>query len=194
MKKTTLIYILLAVVVLVVTVVACDGRRSSEAVPRRTAYPRVSLCDTTYSATVAGDVTLWVNDGAKLSVVENGGDGNARWFDIGYPDYKAVIHLTVLTPVDMAAAMENRLQRIELNAGDSPATVSELSGNGVEGILVSTPQAMVTPLQILATVRDRVVVSGAVEFTDTLYRDDAEARRPVVEALRTDLTRLIEGL
>ncbi|MDE7397645.1 MAG: hypothetical protein K2M98_07960 [Muribaculum sp.] len=194
MKIPGLINILIVAVTLMVTVVACDSGRSRDAVPRRTAYPRVSLCDTIYSATMAGDVTLWVNNGAQLSAVENSGDSNSRWYDIEYPTYGAVVHLTVMRPADIATAMENRLQRIELNAGDSPATVTELSGKGVEGILVSTPQAMVTPLQLLATVRSHTVVSGAVEFTDTLYRGDAEARRPVVEALRIDLTRLIEGL
>lgn len=171
--------------------VACDGG-GHNAIPRRTAYPRVQLCDTVYDAVEWGGMRLSLNSGATVSV-DSRVDGTG-WINVAYPGYGAVVRLTLSFPADIAAVMDNRMQRIGLNAGDSPTAVTRLSGHGVDGIIVEAPGAAVTPLQLLATDHSRYVLSGAVEFTDTVSMSDAEARRPVVDALRRDMIHLIESL
>lgn len=160
--------------------------------PRPTAYPRIELCDTTYIQLNALGTKLTINAGASPRITSRG--DTAVWVDVAYPGYGATLRLTLSRPRQLPPVIANRMQRIELNTAGRPTQVTQLQGHGVEGIVVESAGSGLTPIQLLATDNATFVLSGAVEMTDTTLTGSVEAARPIVDALRRDVTTLIQSL
>jgi hypothetical protein len=142
--------------------------------------------------TVAGHF-ITVNAEAVTKIVRSVDTG--VWIDVEYPRYGSTLHLTLSQGGDVASTMKNRMERMELNVGDSPTTVTELRHAAIEGMVVEAPSARVTPLQLLATDNRTFVLSGALEPSDSVVvMSDVEAAAPIVEALRRDMIKMVEGL
>lgn len=172
----------------------CTGSADrGDAVPRRTAYPRITTLDSTYAVADGMPVAFATATGAVAS--RGRGDGStaaSQWWNIDYPTYGATLYLT-FTPVtgsDADAVIDNRAERIALNAGAGTMTVSELtSASGTfGGSIYRSPSSPATPLQFMAvdTAR-RWVVSGALFFHNASAVSNTDSLAPVVDAVERDL-------
>ena len=172
----------------------CSGRGEGSAVPRRTAYPRIELYDSTYrQASAALPLNLMVNDSTTVEIAVHG--EAATWIDVIYPRYSATLRLTLsrLSGDSLRHAIDNRHERMALNAGGLRSTVTELAApGGLSSEIVSTPGAMVTPLQIIATDSTGLLLTGALELTPSA--NDAEYYLPIIHGVERDLIHMAKNL
>ncbi|MCH5347048.1 MAG: hypothetical protein J1E63_08050 [Muribaculaceae bacterium] len=169
---------------------ACNGGGEQIATPRPTAYPRLSVAPALYHPLDAGGVALEVNDATTDSVYQREA---STWVNIVYPTYcnGSTIYLTI-TPATAATVdgiIDNRLERIALNLGDSEAEVTELeTPTGWQCRLVRALSPTMTPLQFIATGHDRVV-SGAYYISAA-----GDSVAPLVNAVERDILHLLTQL
>lgn len=188
---------LLAVAVSVVFSDCSGGNTGRVAVPRPAAYPRPWLYDTLRRAVPeAAPLLFYANAGATV-IRPSGGNGDGLWLNIAYPRYNATVYCT-FTPVsdaDRDEVIENRLERMGLNAGGLPSEVLTLdSPGGFHSQLLVTPAESVTPLQFLSTDGDGWVVSGAVYLDHAPRAATADSIAPVIDAVKTDLLYALKQL
>lgn len=164
---------------------ACSRRPAP--VPRPQAWQRIELYPEVYS-----DVNgMMINDSARIEPGEIDG-----WFDIVYPAYNVRINCTLThteSPVQLQSVIDNRLERLERNAGGASGEMIELtSAGGIGSLLMVTPGALATPVQFLATDSTRRVLSGSAVFASPGQSPDSVA--PVVEAIERDIIYMLSNL
>ncbi len=175
---------LLAVALAAAVLCCCSDPAPS--VPKRPAYPRVQLYEAQYNMPDF-PVNFAVNSGASAAVER--GEGS-HWLTIDYPRYDATIYVTA-TPVANADAMraevDNRLRRMELNAGSTPVDETKGSTAGSDWVLTRARGASATPLQFILYPPQGTgwVVSGAAFLKGAIAPADSIA--PVINALASDL-------
>lgn len=164
---------------------ACSRRPAP--VPRPVAYPRIEVYPEAYSP-VQG---LMLNDSARLEPGAAPG-----WFDIVYPAYGARVNCTltrVKSSAELREVLSNRLERLERNAAGTAGSLTSLTSEGGVGvILMVTPQALMTPVQFLATDSVGAVLSGVAVFASPGSEPDSVA--PAVGALERDLLFMLKNL
>ncbi|MCM1092508.1 MAG: hypothetical protein NC421_00980 [Lachnospiraceae bacterium] len=174
----------LSCIIIAVAAISCTGNGDKAPVPRRVAYPRVALYDSTYVEITGLPVKFAVN--SSVGVMVNQKSEVTQWINIHYPRYGATARLTLqmLPKNEIAATLANRMERAMLDTGGYPTELTELtSPSGVASTIMLTPSATVTPLHFIATDSATFVLSGAVEFKST----DIEANAPAVNAIHADL-------
>ncbi len=178
---------ILAVIFLTMCLLAAcsDG---SNAVPRRTAYPRVEAYGNSFTTVAVGNCELSINTLAHLSTPQPG------WLNADYTRFGATLHLTVTSAADsaqMARTIDNRLQRMSLNAGDIPTR--ELTFTNPRGFQCRlwSAQSGNTPLQIMA-VGPSTVVSGVVAFNGPT--EPADSLAPILQNLEEQMVTLLQSL
>jgi hypothetical protein len=172
----------------------CSRCSRDNAVPRRTAYPRIELYDSVYRDAAADlPAKIMVNDSTVVDVTSHSPE--ATWIDVRYPRYGATLRLT-LSRLDKEALLEalaNRYQRTMLNAGGMQSNVSELTSlSGISAEVIATPGAMVTPLQIIATDSVGFLLTGALEMPPS--ENEAEYYTPIIEGVERDLIHMAKTL
>ncbi|MDE6489942.1 MAG: hypothetical protein K2L49_02155 [Muribaculaceae bacterium] len=177
----------------------CSDGSGNVLVPRPEGYPRIELYPPSYTVvSPVGGLSLEVNSGAVVDTARIGGaaETTSRWFNLQYPDYRAVIYCTY-TPVDkasVASVLDNRRERMALNSGGLPGEIVEVENrNGVTGQLLVTPAGSVNPVQFLATDSRRFVLSGAMTFIGAATVD-ADSVAPVVDAVCADMIHMLTTL
>ena len=136
-------------------------------VPRPKAWPRIDIYPETYITIDSLSLPLSVNRGSTTRRVKTG-NINSEALDVVYPRYGATIHLTLLKPrheprLALNRAIDSRLQRINLNLGATPASVtSQTNTHGINTMLVRSLSAIPTPLQAIATDSTTFLLSATV--------------------------------
>lgn len=182
---------LFVITVFIILVSACTGTNSHAPVPRPVAYPRVAELDSSFVALDSLPLYIEVNRSAK---VRRSGD---FWLDIIYPDYGAVVYVTLTsTRVDsIGSVIANRRERISLNIADAAnTTYTEITSPDFSSALVYSPMSHATPLQFLASDNEKWVVSGAVFFRNVRPDAPSDSLRPMVETIRRDLVHTLSTL
>lgn len=161
-------------------------------IPRRQAYPRISVHDSVYTTTNLVPINLEISKIATLSARNN----TSTWIDIAYPQYNATIHCTY-TPVTLATihqAIANRNERIALDLGDSFFENTSINNpNGTSANIYATHTNMVTPIMFIATDHSSWILSGAVAFNTTeIVQYDSVS--PIINALKRDLIHTMQNL
>lgn len=176
---------LLAAAMLLITASCTDT--SNRPMPRRTAFPRVNLYDTIYTAVRVGNVHLAVNAQATTTFPRQ------QWIDVAYPRYGATLHLSVvnISTDEMSDAIDNRMQRIALNLGDATAEQFDFSSENFSCRLIVAPEAGQTPVQLLAT-NNSTIISGTAVFSGNTTPIDSI--RPIVDAIAKDALYLLQNL
>lgn len=166
-------------------------------IPRRTAYPRVNLCDTVYVKSHLLPINFEINSEAIASEdnSNNTNDGS-KWINVFYPKYNATLYYTY-TPVtssNIDGVIDNRIERISLNIGSLTSEMTEMNTpSGVSAQIISTPTSEVTPLQFIATNNSSWVISGAFCFNET--KDiSTDSISPILKAVNKDLIHTIKNL
>ncbi len=181
---------LLAVFLSMVFSDCSSGSTDRVAIPRPAAYPRIWLYDTLRCAVPeASPLLFYANAGAAVSRPHDG-DGDSRWLNIAYPRYNAVVYCTFtsVTDANRDKVLDNRLERMGLNAGGLPSEVLTLdSPGGFHSQLLVTPAESLTPLQFLSTDGKGWVVSGAAYLDYAPSAAIADSIAPVISALKADL-------
>lgn len=166
--------------------VGCS-QKQPQAVPRPQAWPRLAEIPASYHL-IDG---LAVNDSAQ--VIKGNSEG---WFDIVYPAYNVRINCTMTTvssPRELQGVIENRLERLERNAAGAPGEITELTSEGGWGcLLMSTPGAVATPVQFLATDSVSRLFSGSAVFSGVKLRADSVA--PAVSVIERDLLYMLQNI
>lgn len=161
--------------------------------PRRRAYPRPRIMPEEYSAPESLPLHIDINTGAD-TLCERRDDGSV-WLTVDYPDYNAKIYWT-LTPVaskDIRKVIDNRMERMRLNLGDSRAEIYEMSSDGgFEGAVMKASGISSTPLQFVAADMKHWVVSGTVWLSSP--GTSADSLQPYLDALGRDVTRALASL
>ena len=161
-------------------------------VPLPRAWPRTPLYEAAY-APVAPGSDIEVAEALEPRITRRRGADS--WIDISYPAYRATLYLSDLrfsSPAEASDAIDNRLERMALNAGgknmrqtafDTPA--------GYSAIVATVSSGCITPVQFVASSPSRVV-SGA--FTLQTLPHSADSLAPTLEAVRADIVHLIKQL
>lgn len=182
----------IAVIATIWILAACgngDDSRQSAAIPRPTAFPRLTIYDTVFvdSGLPAGFLINASAEAKDVTPSDRATTADSRWIDIRYPAYGATLHCTFM-PVDAQTrdeAVANRTERISLNLGDNIAEQTELrSPEGVESIILVTKGASLTPVQFLSEGANWVI-NAALQFDNGHV--DTDSVLPIIEAVRNDL-------
>lgn len=166
-------------------------------VPRRHAYHRISLPDSTFTDVAVGTdgLNISVNTAATCSIRADE-SGLSRFVDIAYPDLNSTIYVTV-TPVDEStinSVIDNRLERIALNlSGADPELFDFDSPAGFENKMLVTHAGISTPVQFLSTDGKSLVISG-VAFLKDATPATADSLAPVAGILERDITHALKTL
>lgn len=169
---------------------ACSRQQPSAdaiGVPLPTAYPRLSLYDTTY-CDVALPLGFKINTNTKISYPkqENSTTDN-QWVDITYPAYGLTIHCTFIPVNDSSreSITAQRLERMALNIGLNYAEQTELiAPSGCSTLIFNTKGRSLTPLQFLS-IGEKWIISGAAKFAADSVNPDSV--RPLLEAVQSDI-------
>ena len=169
---------------------ACD---QNQAVPRPKGYFRIALHDTLFS-TVTLDCPLDIEmaKSAQLEPVRNFAPDSC-WFNIVYPEYKARVHCTYasgvqLDPVlkdafSLAYEHEVKADAIEIERMDFEDGGMNLTWH-IQGNAAS-------PLQFLSTDGNDQFLRGALYFE---LRPNADSLNPVITRLSADVNHLVAHL
>lgn len=191
----TLFASLAAAVTIAIVMVAC---RDNTAIPRPSAYPRLTLYDTTYVDAAVAPPHFEVNASAiaKKITSTTSDNNNNVWLDVIYPAYKATLHCT-FTPVDSISRIrvtDNRAERMALNIGDNEAEQTEITNpNGYVSIVLTASGPTLTPVQFLSAGSDWVI-SGALELNDVPSAAALDSIRPMIDAVKTDVIHTMRNL
>lgn len=167
----------------------CSGH-SDTPTPRPVAYPRLSVAPETYHPINAAGVSLEINDAAVDSLYAR---QSSTWLNITYPAYcnGSVIYCTI-TPTSQSEidrVIDNRLERIALNLGGSPAEVTNLqSPAGWDCRIVKALSPIVTPLQFIASGNEKVI-TGAYYISAP-----GDSVAPLIDAVERDIIHLLKTL
>ncbi|MCM1518784.1 MAG: hypothetical protein NC117_09100 [Pseudoflavonifractor sp.] len=170
------------------SVTECDGNRNDVAVPRPSAYPRVVTYDTVYVAVDSLPVMFEVNSSTTVTRGDEAEPNAINKINVIYPRYGATLYCTYtpVTPATAPAVIDNRVERMSLNAGSLSTEISRMSNrHGIGSAILVTPAAKVTPVQFLSTDSASFVLTGAL-FTGT-GPADTDSMRPVLDAVVSDL-------
>ena len=173
-------------IALLALLAACGDSQPAPAVPRRPAYPRPALYPQQY-AMPEFPVRFPTNAAATVTTERASG---SHWLTVDYPRYGASLYVTA-TPVANGSALraevDNRLRRMELNAGSVPVDETDGLTSGGHWTMTRARGASATPLQfIIYPAADRGwVVSGAVFLKGQIAPSDSLA--PIINALAADL-------
>lgn len=180
-----------AAVIIALATTAWSCRKSDGVtLPLPTAYPRPNLPDTVLVEVRETPLAFFANRDAEVTSPHQG------WLDIAYPSLGATVHATFTgtTPAGVENVKENRMERLMLNAGDTPVEFSEFVNPGGFKVLMASSEGSLTPLQFLATDDSVWVVSGAVYFSSSLAASSPDSIRPHIKAIRSDLVRALNSL
>ena len=178
----------------------CSNNDSSN-MPRRKAYPRIDIHDSTFSSLPSSPVYFEISTAAKVTLdsVNTGKETgkNSRWFNLSYPAYDAVIMCT-FTPVNKTTineVIDNRTQRMKLNSGNLTSELTELTNaNGFNSQILTTLENKVTPIQFISSDIDDWVVSGAVYFNNNNDSVDLDSKKPIISAIRRDIIHALKTI
>ncbi|MDE6535529.1 MAG: hypothetical protein K2K82_05900 [Muribaculaceae bacterium] len=161
--------------------------KQPQSVPRPQAWPRLTEIPASYRA----ENGVMVNDSAMVINGETEG-----WFDIVYPAYNVKINCTMTSvgsPTELREAIDNRLERLERNAAGAPGEMTEFTSDGNWGcLLMTTPAAVATPVQFLATDSISRLFSGTAVFSGKDMKADSVA--PAVSVIERDLLYMLKEL
>lgn len=173
---------------------SCGGKSGSTGdVPLPYAYPRTALADTVYRPVGMGGLNFDVNAGATVADAPTAGG-----IDIRYPAYRGNFYLSINSEADpgrLAEAIANRRHRFALNLTGAPArSESFVNDAGFNCELVTTAEAIPTPVMFLAHDGKHTLLSGAFAFGSLDPAATADSIAPTVGALRADALRLLRSL
>ena len=169
---------------------ACD---QNQAVPRPKGYFRIALHDTLFS-TVKLDCPLDIEmaKSAQLEPVRNFAPDSC-WFNIVYPEYKARVHCTYASGVQLDSVLKDafslayehevkadaiEIERMDFEDGGMNLTW-HIQGNAA------------SPLQFLSTDGNDQFLRGALYFE---LRPNADSLNPVITRLSADVNHLVAHL
>ena len=140
----------------------------------------------------AGGKTLLLNGGMTTEMERR---GESLWITMTYPGFpEGKFYLTLSAgEADIASAIENRMERMELNAAGLPGSQTELTSvNGWRCMEVVTPGSLTTPVQILAAKADSLL-SGAF-YLQLPPSTAADSVAPATEAAAADMLEMLKAL
>ena len=180
------------IIAIICSLMLCDCSNKTPDTPRRKAYPRVAVHDSSFVAMTNSPIHFEISTTAQItldSIVMNDKDGRgARWINIFYKPYNATLHCT-FTAVDTSSIKEvlsNRNERMALNAGNLTSELTELTNaNDYYSHILVTEQSKVTPLQFLSSDNKNWVVSGALYLNNG--NSNPDSIRPIINAIKRDI-------
>ncbi|MDE6265898.1 MAG: hypothetical protein K2M07_00915 [Muribaculaceae bacterium] len=183
---------------LLVLLCSCGGETASDRpVPRRHAYPRPMLYPREY-VSAGGSPAIDINSSAAVRT-DSVNSAGARWVTVDYPAYDGTIYMTFLptTPSQFASAMDNRLERIGLNAGGGSMENLSFSSDdhGFSCELFTSRGETVSPVQFLAYDEGHTLLAyGTFNFNPGVDVAQTDSLAPIVNALRLDMLHLLKSL
>lgn len=181
------------IIAIIVSLLFSECANDNQAnMPRRKAYPRVEIHDSTFTTLVNSPVFFEISTSATVTLdsVNTGKEigKNSRWFNFSYPKYNAVIYCT-FTPVDkntINEVIQNRTERMKLNSGDLESELTEMTNsNGFKSQILFTIESQTTPIQFISTDYDDWVVSGALYLNDKGPNTDSIL--PIINTIKRDI-------
>lgn len=187
MTRTSLIITITALILLT----GC--RNDDNTVPRRYAYPRIELYDTIYKHVITSPVNIEVNSSALAEISHR--SIHDTWINVRYPRYHATLSLTLIETSDdgLKEALRNRNERMSLNLNGINCRTYESTHKDMSGIVLVAESPCVTPVQILATDHQSLLLTGALTFDGDKERT-VEEISPVVNAVKEDLLHMFNHL
>lgn len=181
---------LLIITIIISILTACSPSGKSPALPRPTAYYRPALPDTVLTIVENVPLTFLANSEANIEQPRH------DWLNIIYPSLGATVYITFSQAESdkIDDVKENRMERIILNAGDSPIDFAEWSNPSGFNIVTAATEGTMTPLQFIASDDSEWVVSGTLCFADSRAAERIDSMRPIINAIAFDIDRALKSL
>ncbi|MDE6396290.1 MAG: hypothetical protein K2K84_03370 [Muribaculaceae bacterium] len=174
-----------------------DTGAVSSAVPRPTAYPRLDLPDTASVVLTDGlPVHVRVSQAATCSVSSADGERPAA-LTVDYPPRTGASVYFTFIPVDGAnieKVLDARRERISLNLNGAPASTTHAFGDGIEAVIVTAQTGSQTPVQLLADIDGRWVVSATAFVHEPSAAFSYDSVRPLYDRLSEDMAKALGPL
>ncbi len=185
-------------VVVGIVIAGCNDRRQA-LVPRRTAYPRLSVPEPYYRPIEGLPLSFEVNLSTEVidtAVTISSAEAGSRWVNVAYPSLGVTIYCT-LTPVDSASigdVTDNRIERLSLNTGGAVTELVELiNDGGFDCRIAVTRSDSPTPVQFIATDHREWVVSGSA-YLEAGRNNNPDSVAPIVDMLERDIRHTVSTL
>lgn len=209
-QKHTIVATILAVVASSLLIPACRHPSTADRpIPKPEGHPRIEIPAPLYTLTHIDGIALHLNSAAIVSHRPSSAthtstshptaipSPSATWLDVTYPTFPGSrIYLTLLpiaTPAEMDAAIANRIERMQLNAGSNPTELIELtSDGGWQCRIAVTRSSLTTPIQILARSNSRLL-TGAL-YLNYPPQTQPDSVAPIVDTVRRDLIHTLKHL
>lgn len=176
------------IILVIISLVSC--RKDNSSVPKRYAYPRIELYDTTRMTVDIAGVNFEINANTVCT------GPRPEWLDINYPRYGVTLHIAVNafdTETDFMEALANRQKRLELNFGDTKArTESFTNPDSFICNITGDPGAGSAPVFFTASHKNSLLLSGAVVFSGNTTPVDSIF--PIYNAVYDDVVNLLLSL
>ncbi len=174
-------------IAILIAMMLCECSNENVNTPRRKAYPRINIHDSTFSKIPNSPIYFEMNNAAIITL--DSINNNSHWINIFYKPYNATIYCT-FTPVDKSTienVIDNRTERMALNSGEYSSELLELTNaNGFKSKILITEQSKVTPVQFLSTDNHNWVVSGAIYFEKN-NNSNHDSISPIINVLKRDI-------
>ncbi|MCM1484451.1 MAG: hypothetical protein NC043_08950 [Muribaculaceae bacterium] len=186
----------LAALCAVITLLGCNGR-GGDYTPLPRAYPRIEIADSAHH-TFAPDtlpVHIEINDRATAIIDSTSRNLSTIWLTINYPTYRnSRIYITMrsISGTALDKAIDNRRERMALNAGDTQSELIMLENPyGFRSEILLTRRGSITPIQFISS-NDRRLISGACYIADAATAPDSVA--PVVDGMLSDVLHIVKTI
>lgn len=177
-----------------ISISSCGSRQDQGSVPKPEAWPRIELPSTDYQTYAIGPAELQFNSSVQVETERK--DNKNWWITARYPQYRTVAIYLTLSDEDtknISQVIDNRRERMELNAGGATTIVTELtSAGGWHCELTETRTSLTTPIQLLAT-DSTTVLSGAL-YLNLPADTSVDSIAPIIGAVRDDMLFLLKNL
>lgn len=165
------------------------GESRDVAVPRKEAYPRMTIPDAVYRTDTIAELPVKVNRASQSSRETEG------WMTVTYNDPKAEVFMTLTSfNNNMEDAVANRLERLSMNTGGATTEVEEFVNHaGRNCLLMITPAGCPTPVQFIAVAEGEWMLSGSA-VVEGIATATGDSLKPVVEMLHRDVSYMLHEL
>ncbi len=176
----------------------CTGN-NNVAVPRPKGYPRTAQIGEVYVTPEGAPAGFVMNRDARLVELADSAR-SGEWITVEYPMYDATVYYTFspVTPANVDAVLENRLERLRLNFAGVPVSSHPIvmarnyaEADYWDGQIMTTRDKCAFPVQFILRGPD-MIVSGSLFMPSMTVNPDSVA--PAVEVIMRDIERSISGL
>lgn len=178
-----------------ITLFSC--KEDSIPIPKPRAYKRIDIPNYGYRKDSIANFTF---DASNISQSFRTKSYDGIWFNIAYPDYKAMLHCTYTSIIEhnLSELLEDNHRFVYshvLMASDITENPFKNRENNLQGIIYQINGNVATPIQFYATDSINHFIRGSLYYEGTEENGiDSELMEPVSETIKKDIEQMLNTI